>query len=233
MASGWFSCKTCSSSDPTQDTVKVDASKLISDKENVSPTQVPKTIDDAKVQQRLAQTKAKKEAEERRQAEEEETRRRRKEQEAAETHRRKEEAAAAVAAAAAAAAAAEERQRQERQRAAEEDAKKAAEAALMARKAEEERKHAEEELRVMQEKVDAWCKSNGYENMNVQKQTFKRATKFPLHTAVKHQNVEMVEFLVKCGADKEAKDSKGQRPADLATKMNKNGSHEQILATLN
>jgi len=49
---------------------------------------------------------------------------------------------------------------------------------------------------------------------------------------VKQQNREMVELLVKCGADKGATDSRGQTPFALATKMNKNGSHDPILATL-
>lgn len=91
---------------------------------------------------------------------------------------------------------------------------------------------AAEDLAEAQVKANKWCKSNGFLDVSSQKKTLRGATKFPLHTAVKHENAEMVGLLLKCGANKGMRDSKNQTPKELATKMNKNGSHNQILAML-
>jgi len=88
------------------------------------------------------------------------------------------------------------------------------------------------ELAAAQAKVDMWCKSNGFKDAMLQKKTLRGATKFPLHTAVKHKDEEMVKLLMQCGADQTVLSSKKQTPRQLAAKINKGGSHDQILAML-
>lgn len=88
------------------------------------------------------------------------------------------------------------------------------------------------ELAAAKERVSEWCRKNSFRDMNTQKKTMRGATKFPLHTAVKHQNDEMVELMLKCGVSHHVKTSGQQTPAELAMSMNKNGSHEQIIALL-
>lgn len=248
MASEWFSCKgPCAGSDPVSDTVKVDFSKLASEKENVQPMQVQNKTDEMqkreekrRAQEELARQQQK-EAEQRRQAEEQ-ARRRREEEEAERLRKEKvvreaaERAAAEAAAAAAAEAAAlakaaeeKERLRLEAERAAEEKARQEQEEAERAAHLEAQRL---EEERLAHEKVSSWCKANGFGDMNSKKKSFLGGSKFPLHEAVAKGNEEMVGLMVQLGADKGLKNSKGQTPEDLARKMNKAGSMDSILAKL-
>jgi membrane protein involved in colicin uptake len=222
--------------------VKVDPKLLLgdnSDKENAQPLQLHKQGEE---ETRVRQMKEQGMAEERRKQAEEAAKRRKEEetaarqnqervrqeahkaaednarQEAEEKRREEEAAVAAKAVAAAAAAVAEEqRVRQEAQRAAEEQARREREAA---------------ELVAAQGKIDEWCKNNGFQDLNTQKKTYMGARKFALHTAVKHTHEEMVGLLLKCGADKFAKDSRKQTASELAANMNKKGSHDQILTLL-
>jgi len=228
----WFSCKgKCGGSDPTSDTVKVDASLLTSEKENVQPLQVQAQRQREEEEKRRAQEEHRlqmqKEAE-RRQVEEQARKRR----EAEEARRREqaaaERAAAEEAARAAAAKAKEEEQRRlEAERVANERARQEAEEA--ARLAEE--KH-QEELATMS-KINEWCKENGFADMHTKKKGgFISPSKFPLHEAVAKRNEEIVCLLLQYGADATVKNSKGQTPADLARKMNKGGSMDTILAKL-
>lgn len=230
MAASWFSCNACNESDPTQDTVKVDPNLLnkdvLLDKENVEPLQFDKQQQtrrastsslNAEEQQRYeAEEAAAAQAARLREELEEEVERCESEKAAQRlalaTEEKRlasyEEAARADAAAAAAAAAEED----QRARVAEEQASLA-------------RKEAGEE-------VDAWCKKNGYEDVNTQKKLFRGGSKFPLHSAVKYNNDEIIGMMLLLGANKDVKDSKGETPCQLAAKLNKNGSHDQILAKL-
>jgi hypothetical protein len=63
-----------------------------------------------------------------------------------------------------------------------------------------------------------WCQNNGYTDVNTPKRTF-MGLKFPLHTAVKQGNIEMICLLLRCGASTEVKDHKGRRPKDLVANM--------------
>jgi len=183
------------------------------------------------------------------------------EQRQQEEERKKQEQAEAARKAAAAAAEAEARQREEEEKReqeriermeqlkAEEEARieeerkeqekeqraKAAAEAEQARIHDLNRKAAEERERLAAEaqaKVSEWCKQHGFVDATSQKKTMTGNTKYPLHTAVKHNMQDMVDLLVRCGADKDALDSKKQTPVDLAQKLNKNGSLDPILATL-
>lgn len=88
------------------------------------------------------------------------------------------------------------------------------------------------ELVEILEKVNAWCRGKGYENMHTPKKTWSGATKYALHTAVTHFNADMLSMLLECGADTQAKNSKGQTPAELAAAIDKKGSQRDILALL-
>jgi hypothetical protein len=240
MANTWISCKPfCAPSDPTKDTVKVDISKLsVADKENVGPLQNTDFQEAAKSVQRLheeeAQRKAQKEAEERRKREEAEATAKaaakaaweeRLRQEAAEERARKE--------------AEEERLRQEAAELAQKEAEEERlrqEAAEVARKAAEEaaaqeRKRASE-LDFAERKMAAWCKTHGYESATAPKSTMRGGKKYALHTAVKHEDCEAVKMLQLCGAEKDAKDSKGQTAMQLAEKMKPGKTREMILTAL-
>jgi membrane protein involved in colicin uptake len=240
MALEWFACRgSCSGSDPLSDTVKVDAAVLVSGKENQQPVQCPNKVQDVRKEQDAqwgAQEEFRwlqeKQTEERRQLEE--TRRRREEDEAA---RCREEQAAAHRAASERAAA---------ERAALEAAEELAAieaAAVVNTRAEEERRlevarSAEvkaqmlEENRLAQATVDAWCKANGFNDMNSKKSHFMRGTKFPLHEAVARRNEDVVGLMIQVGVDRAAKNSKGQTAEDLARKLNKGGSMDGVLAML-
>jgi len=231
MASQWFSCRgACSHSDPVADTVKVDVSKLAFGKENMQPLQARSKAEQAQKEQAQKQRaqeelrrQQQKEAEERRRAEEQARQRREKEEA---ERRRLEQAAAERAAAERASAEAEEQLRMEAEKAAEEKAGQEHEAAefMEAQKAEDER--------LAREKVNSWCKANGFGDMNSQKKSFMSGSRFPLHEAVAKNNEEMVGLMVQLGADKEFKNSKGQTAEDIARKMNKGGSMDSILAKL-
>jgi membrane protein involved in colicin uptake len=229
MSESWFSCKPCGSSDPTADTVKIDVSQI--DKENVAPPSTAsnnyapsdaKEVDKAleqgtqrwgelqeeaeKVRQQQREAREAAEAAEAAKAAQEE--RRRKLEEEARLRKAAEEEAARKAA--------EEAQlREEAQKAAEEAERlrREAEAADAAQKAAEE-----EEMRRAVQHVQEWCKLKGFQDVNVERKTF-RGRKFALHSAVKHLEAEMIKLLLKCGARKDLKDSRGQTPLQLAQKL--------------
>jgi hypothetical protein len=251
MAIACYSCKECGSSDPTQDTVKVDVSRLVAtqDKENIRNMQVNIKHNQVRLDDEAERLLwAEKEAKETRKAEEE-ARRKREETEAiaaaaAEERRLQEEAAKLrEQVAAAAAAAEEERAKQEALRAVEEAAKQEAlratedaakkEAHLAESAAEEQRLRLEDKKRLAQTKVNSWCKENGYQSITAPKKTFKGNTKFVLHTAVKHQSLEMVGMLLMCGAKKDVKDSKGHTPLQLAENIKSDTLRGQIIDALN
>lgn len=232
----WFSCKgACEGSDPTSDTVKVDVNLLANEKENVQPLQVANKAREAEDKKRQQEEllRLQREQDQRRQAEEQ-AKRKRAEEEAA--RRREEKAAAEREAAAAAAAAAEAKAREEEavrievQRAAEAKAQHEREAAERAAEAQ----RCEEQRLAAQEKVNAWCKANGFSDMHTKKKSMMplSAAKIPLHEAVKQKNQEIVGFLIQLGVDKEAKNSKGKTADEIARTMNKGGSMENILSLL-
>jgi len=238
----FFSCNACSESDHTQDTVAVDLDFLNKEnvqplpflqKENVQPTHLAK--DNFEEQWQLEakekaeairrrkeeaavfaadaarlREKSEKVAAQRAQREEEA---RRKSEEAAERLREEEERAKAGALAAAAVAGIERRRRE-------------------AARAAEEQENFKLARKEAVEKVDAWCKLNGFQDMHTQKKTLRGATKFPLHTAVKNRNQEIIRLMLIAGVGRGVRDSKSQTPSQLAATLNRNGSHDQILTML-
>lgn len=294
MADQWFSCKACSTSDPTQDTVKVDPSLISrqnSDKENLRPVEQPAEeqplptftigqivlvfrssgawsqgavaeinqaggINQAEltvvleeggqkeVPSDMIHSHVKPLTAARQKQEEDKVRRLREQKFAAEQERLRQKeaksvvdikarrqaleearvaelaAAADAAEEAAAASAAEEqrlRQAAEKQREQDREAAEAKHAAAAA-------------LAAAQNGVSKWCNQNGFKSATQPKKGLRGGTKFPLHTAVKYSNQDIVEMLLKCGADRSVLDSRKQTPGELAAKMNRNGSHDRILA---
>merc|ERR1712023_339744 len=86
------------------------------------------------------------------------------------------------------------------------------------------------------EKATEWAKSNGYQDINTAKTAFHcnrlPSHKYPLHTAVKNNNKDMVRCLLLAGAQKDVKDSSNVTPRQLAERLNKSGSHRDTIAML-
>lgn len=241
-----FACNVCSSADPTSDTVKVNFDGLAAnetDKENQGANQ-----QQSKESEQALKEKAAREEEEKRRRAEAEAERLEKERRMQEQKRRDEEAArkaeeARKVAEAQRQAEAEEQARHmeemrrqaadaERKRV-EEQAKKAkeeADAKRMAEEAEQERMLQEQEA-ADKAKLEAFLKEHGYKGAN-EKRTKMFKTKYPLHTAVKVNDPDMVRILLAAGADAGAKNSAGQTPAQLAQKSDKSGSHAALLLAL-
>merc|ERR1712232_1346390 len=101
------------------------------------------------------------------------------------------------------------------------------------RKAEEE-----EQERLLREqqakdkaKLEAFLKEHGYTGANARRtKMFK--SKYPLHTAVKKNDPDLVRILLAAGADPAAKNSSGLTAAQLAQKTDKKGSRASLLLTL-
>lgn len=192
-----------------QELIKLDQQRAEAEKEDQRRKEEAAAAAAAEEKRLREEARKAAEAEARRQAEAAERMR----QEAEEKARQEEAAAEA-------AAAEEERQRRAAQQAAAEQAMR-------------DRELAAQELAKAEEKVSEWCSRHGYKNANTQKKTMRGAAKFPLHTAVKHKDDEMVGMLLRCGADMSKADSKNVTPRQLAEKVNVNGSHNNILALLN
>merc|ERR1719162_571291 len=126
--------------------------------------------------------------------------------------------------AAAAMAKEEEQVRLEKARVAQEKVRADHEAAEKAAKEEADRKAAEQ--------IAAWCKKNGFKDMNTEKKSFMSGSKLPLHVAVTNKDAVLVGLMVQLGINTTAKNSKGQTATDLAMKLNKDGSMDAILASL-
>lgn len=249
-------CNLWSAADPASDTVKVDSSRFDKDhnvrllqedihaafhatdnesKENARPPPLEVAAFQAAMKERQEQEalreKALQEARARREQE------RRLERERHDAERRAVEHLA------------EERQERERAREAmeaEEERRRSEENLQRIREAErrqqEERQREADRLqkeemersaKVAQDKkvLDEFLSRRGYSGVNA-KRTKMLRSKYPLHSAVKDNSVEIAEFLLAAGADTSLRSSAGLTPAHLAMKLNVNGSHDEMLRTL-
>merc|ERR1719506_2067551 len=133
-----------------------------------------------------------------------------------------------------------EAEERERQRAAE--AKRAAEVAEMQRRQMEQAKRereakerAAEEARLAKkarqdrEKVATFLRAKGFSSATAGRRRLLK-TSYPLHAAVADNDPEMVQLLLKAGADPAQKNSSGVTPEQQALKLNKNSSHASVLA---
>eukprot|EP00929_Paragymnodinium_shiwhaense_P015401 TRINITY_DN123498_c0_g1_i1.p1 TRINITY_DN123498_c0_g1~~TRINITY_DN123498_c0_g1_i1.p1 ORF type:complete len:209 (-),score=60.90 TRINITY_DN123498_c0_g1_i1:507-1133(-) len=60
----------------------------------------------------------------------------------------------------------------------------------------------------------------------------KRSSSYPLHAAVKQRDVDMARILISHGAKLTCQDSKGYTPLQLAQKIDRAGSHNDVIAVL-
>lgn len=79
--------------------------------------------------------------------------------------------------------------------------------------------------------LDDFLASRGYSGVN-SKRTKMLKSKYPLHTAVKDNSLKLVELLLCARADPAMKSSAGLTPAHLAMKIAANGSHDDVIRTL-
>jgi hypothetical protein len=82
------------------------------------------------------------------------------------------------------------------------------------------------------EAVAKWCKLHGFRDLHTPKKTLRGATKYPLHSAVKHNLPGLIRLMLMVRVRTDVVDSKHQTPHELAAKLNSNGSHDKILTML-
>lgn len=218
-------CRPCGSNDKTSDTVKVDVTSIHdAEKENLMPQQ--KSQEELELErQQVAQAEMEQRRQEQLRLQQLEEQRRA--AEAIEQKRKQMQMQA-------------EAEERERQRVAE--AKRAAEVADMQRRQTEEARREREAQERMEEearrarkerldaeKVTAFLKAKGFSGVTVGRRKMLK-TSYPLHVAVADRDAEMVELLLQAGADAAQKNSSGATPEQQALKLNKNGSHEAVLA---
>lgn len=90
-----------------------------------------------------------------------------------------------------------------------------------------EQRQLEEEER----KVHAFLKAHGFSDVNGKKKNLWRAV-YPLHSAAAEGDDDMVQLLLKAGAEASRANSIGQTAEAVARKNNINGSHELVLIAL-
>jgi len=221
-------CKPCSNSDPTSDTVKVNLQNF-EDKENAMPNiaSVDKMKDEAKTRAEAERQERELEHQRAEQARlrQEEEKEQRREEEAAAAKRKEEEDRLRL-----------EEQEKERKRAEEQQALEEQERKRAQRELEEQEQKRAEEQRAKddqeaQQRVNTWLKKNGFSNVNAKKKSL-MSSLYPLHCAVTQNDSAMVQLLIKFNADPKLTNSSKQTPRQLADKMNKKGSHSEVLAVL-
>lgn len=229
-----WACKPCSTSDPVSDTVKVDHSKFAAggesatDQENTSPNPVKndKIAEDAK-----SRAEAERQERELEQQRAEQVRRR---QEQEKEQRRLEEVSEAKCKEEEDRRRLEEGQEQMRQQE-EAQRQQGVEQAAQHEVEEQERKRGEEQHAKdehdAQQRVNAWLKKNSFSSVNAKKKNL-MSSLYPLHCAVTQKDCAMVQLLIKFGADPKLANSSKQTPRQLAGKLNKAGSHNEVLAVL-
>mmetsp|Transcript_58642 Transcript_58642/g.136373 ORF Transcript_58642/g.136373 Transcript_58642/m.136373 type:complete len:241 (-) Transcript_58642:257-979(-) len=113
-----------------------------------------------------------------------------------------------------------------------------------ARAAEQAKRQKEEEARVKaqeaahrkvesrRKQVEAWLKEHGYSGgaRDPKKTCFKK--KYPIHSAAKRGEHEIIEILIEEGANPADKDSKGKTALAIAEKKNKGSSHQGAIQVL-
>lgn len=112
-----------------------------------------------------------------------------------------------------------------------ERADKDAEDAKAAKQFEKEREQRRKEEQEDQDKVDAFLKKNKFSDVHYQKRSFFKVS-YPLHCAVSKNDPDMVQLLLAAGASPLDKNSSGLTPLALAQKLDRKGSHTEILKLL-
>lgn len=97
--------------------------------------------------------------------------------------------------------------------------------------ASQRRRAARERVRKDREKLAAYLKKHGFNGPKTKRKKL-FAFWYPLHVAVEENNPEMVQLLLRAGADRGQRNSHGMTPFASAMKRNKNSSHEAVLQLL-
>merc|ERR1711920_436478 len=79
--------------------------------------------------------------------------------------------------------------------------------------------------------ISAFLKKHGYNSVSAPKRTMLK-TKYPIHTAAKSGDPQIVTALLQEGLDLTQKDSSGHTALQIAKAKNKNGSHDSVLRAL-
>merc|ERR1712196_498021 len=80
------------------------------------------------------------------------------------------------------------------------------------------------------DKVATFLRAKGFSSITTGRRKMLK-TSYPLHAAVADKDAEMVALLLQAGADPAQKNSSGSLPVQQALKLNRNGSHEAVLAS--
>jgi len=94
-----------------------------------------------------------------------------------------------------------------------------------------QRRAARERDRRDREKIAAYLKKHGFSGPKAKRKKLFTFW-YPLHVAVEENNPEMVQLLLRAGADRGQRNSHGLTPCASAMKKNKNCSHEEVLQLL-
>merc|ERR1712194_971716 len=82
-----------------------------------------------------------------------------------------------------------------------------------------------------QKMVDEFLKQKRFKGITVIRKGICGVPTLPLHTAVEDGEVEVVQALLRCGADPEQKAS-GKSAMQVAERCNKKGSHDLVVAAI-
>jgi hypothetical protein len=80
-------------------------------------------------------------------------------------------------------------------------------------------------------KLKEWLQKHGYTDVNCRRKRLLKY-KYPLHTAVKNNDVEMVQLLLQSGSCHSNTNSSGLTPKQLAARSDKDGTYAAIIAAL-
>lgn len=130
----------------------------------------------------------------------------------------------------------EERAEQQRKRREEEEERAEQERQRLETERLEQERRAGEQLVKDQENrqfAEKFLEDHGFpkDNVNAKKKKMMK-TSYPLHVAVTDANARAVELLLWLGANPATKNSSGQTPLDLAQKLDKSGSHADVVRVL-
>eukprot|EP00929_Paragymnodinium_shiwhaense_P038212 TRINITY_DN20235_c0_g1_i2.p1 TRINITY_DN20235_c0_g1~~TRINITY_DN20235_c0_g1_i2.p1 ORF type:complete len:241 (-),score=84.92 TRINITY_DN20235_c0_g1_i2:324-1046(-) len=231
-----FSCRACSAGDQASDTLKIDVGEITAAGFK-SPAAAVSDLQLKEDEERRHKGEMQAEREVARLHAEEEERQRRL-QDIALRLRQEEEAAAAQKAE-------DERLQQECTATASEATRLRGEEAKLQQEGEErerQKKEAEEEAAQQQaeqarlageaedkKKMDLFLRQHSFKGPDMKRSSFLRSYKFPLHSAVKHKDADMIRILLAHGATLNSKDSSGFTPVQLSEKVNKSGSHSDVI----